>query len=277
MQFLKNIFSFYVFSNIHVALAGFCMTKITLLTYRYNSNLTPLFVAFSIVVSYNFIRFYEIKTDRLCWMKNWFLQHRKWIVLLSFSALVGIIYLLGFNSFNFKSLLILFPFAIMTVFYVIPLFKFQGLEGSFRNFPGVKIFSISIAWAGVSVLFPLYEVGEELNLIVYIEFFKRILILIAITIPFDIRDVKSDAKGLNTLPQVLGVKNTKLIGALLLLLFVFLSVFQQMNVYIDMAIASITGLFLWFSSPEKSRFYSGFWVEAIPVFWLLLIVLFLEN
>lgn len=277
MQFLKNILSFYVFSNIHVAFAGFCMTKITLLTYGSNSNVTSLFVAFSIIVSYNFIRFYEIKTNRLGWLKNWFLLHKKPLFVLCVFSLIGIAYLLFFEKFNLKSLFILFPFALMTFFYVIPLFKVNEMEGSFRNFPGIKIFSISVAWAGVTVLFPLYEMGKEIDFSAYIEFLQRILILIAITMPFDIRDVNSDAKGLKTMPQVLGVRNTKLIGFVLLLFFVLLSFFQQNNVEVNSGIALVTGLFLWFSSPEKSRFYAGFWVEAIPVFWLLLIVLFLKN
>lgn len=275
MQFLKKIFDFYIFSNIHVALAGFCLTKITLLNFGYTTNLSPLFVALSIIVSYNFIRFYEIKTNRLVWFKDWFFEQKIGLFVLSLLSSLGIIYLLFFTSFNVKSLIIVFPFALMTFFYVIPILKFGSLEVSFRNFPGIKIFSIAIAWAGITVLFPLFEEGLNFDIHVFIEFVQRILILIVITLPFDIRDVTSDSENLKTLPQVLGVKNTKIIGTIFLVFFILLEFFQKTNSVITVLIVIVAGFFLWFSTVTKSRYYSAFWVEAIPIFWLILIVLFL--
>lgn len=275
MQLLKKIIDFYIFSNIHVALAGFCLTKITLLKFGYSTFFSPLFVAFSIMVSYNFIRFYEIKTNRLSWLKQWFLDQKKVLMGLTIFSILGIVYLLFLTSFNLKSLLVLIPFAFMTFFYVIPIFKIRSTEVSFRNFPGIKIFSIAIAWAGVSVLFPLYEKGVELNTAVFVEFIQRILFLIAITLPFDIRDIHSDSEELKTLPQILGVKNTKIIGSLLLVFFVLLELIQKMNLLITISIAIVTVTFLWFSTIDKSRYYSSFWVEGIPIFWLFLILLFL--
>jgi len=277
MQFLRKIVNFYVFSNIHVALAGFCMTKITLLKFGFSSNITPLFVALSIIVSYNFIRFYEIKTNRLSWLKKWFIECQKKLFILSTISIVALFYLLFFTDFNLKSLIILFPFAFMTLFYVVPLFKIGNHEISFRNFPGIKIFSIAIAWAGISVLFPLYEEDFNFNSSVFIEFFQRILILIVIIIPFDIRDVASDSKELKTLPLTLGIKKSKWLGTGLLVLFVLVGLFSFQPLIITVIIAVITGLFLWNSSSKSTRFYASFWVEAIPMFWLILIVLFLKD
>lgn len=277
MQLLKKIIDFYIFSNIHVALAGFCLTKITLLKFGFTTSVSPLFVALSIIVSYNFIRFYEIKTDRLGWLKHWFIQQKNILIALSIVSILGIIYLLFFSEFNLSSLVILLPFAFMTLFYVIPIFKIGGLEVSFRNFPGIKIFSIAIAWAGISVLFPLYEEGFKFNLSVFIEFMQRILFLIAITLPFDIRDLQSDSEELKTIPQVLGVNYTKIIGTLLLVFFVLLEFIQKTNLQTTVIIAIVTTLFLWFSTVNKSRYYASFWVEAIPIFWLILITLFLNN
>jgi hypothetical protein len=275
MPFLKKLFDFYIFSNIHVALAGFCITKITLLNYGFTSNTSALFVAFSIVLSYNFIRFYEIKNNQQSWFQNWFLLHQKELIIVSLLSFIGIVYLLVFEDFNFKSLWLLFPFAFMTFFYVIPLLKFRNYKVSFRDFPGIKIFSIAIAWAGISVLFPLKEVGFAFNSTVLIEFFQRIFILIAITLPFDIRDVNYDSKLLKTLPQVLGIKASIWLGELLLFLFVILAFFIKDSLLISISIASITGFFLWFSSSKTSIYYTSFWVEAIPIFWLILIIIFL--
>lgn len=277
MQFLKNIFNFYVFSNIHVALAAYCMTKISLLKFGYSSNLTPVFVSLSTFVSYNFIRFYEVKTDSLGWLKKWFISNQRKLLVLSVLSIIILLYFLFFCSLNLKSLLILIPFGFMTFFYVVPLLKVGKYEISFRNFPGVKIFSIAIAWAGISVLFPLFESGEIFSKTVYLEFIQRILILIVIILPFDIRDMYTDSKELKTLPIVLGVRGVKILGFTLLLAFVLLEYLKDSPSITSFYIAIITGVFLWFASSKKTRFYTSFWVEAIPMLWLLLIVLFLKN
>ncbi len=276
MQLFKKIVDFYIFSNIHVALAGFSLTKITLINFGVDDNLTPLFVAFSILISYNFIRFYEIKNNRLNWFKDWFFMNIKKILLLMILSIFGLATILFFADFNLKSLLLLFPFAFMTFFYSIPLFKIGKLEVSFRNFPMVKIFSIVIAWAGISVFFPLYEANLQFTSAVYLEFFQRILFLLAITIPFDIRDMNADSKSLKTLPQQLGITSSKVLGILLLFGFVLLEIFKENFTYLGLLIVLIisifSGLFLWFSSPKRSRYYTSFWVESIPVIWLGMLI-----
>lgn len=276
MQFFKKIANFYIFGNIHVALAGFSLTKITLVNFGIAGNLTPLFVAFSILISYNFIRFYEIKNNRLGWFKDWFFMNIKKILGLMLLSILGLGSISFFSEFNLKSFLILFPFAFMTFFYAIPLFKIGKLEVSFRNFPMIKIFSIAIAWAGISVFFPLYEANYQFSSAVYLEFFQRILFLLAITIPFDIRDMNADSKSLKTLPQTLGISNSKALGTLLLFGFLMMEIFKENFTYfgflIVLIISIISGLFLWFSSPKKSRYYTSFWVESIPVIWLGLLI-----
>lgn len=278
MNYLKRIFDFYIFSNIHVALAGFCITKITLIKFEYSENLTPLFVAFSIIVSYNFIRLYEIKFEHLNWLKKWFVKHKLQLFVLSFIAILGLIYSVFFTNFDKRSIYILLPFGFMTFFYVIPLFKIGNIEVSFRNFPAIKILSIAISWAGISVLFPLFEAGYSFTNAVYIEFFQRILFVLAITIPFDIRDLRTDSKALKTLPQLVGVKKSKYVGIGLLSIFIGIDFFKQATskpeLITTISIAVISAIFMMFSSENKSRYYTSFWVESIPIIWFVLIYIF---
>jgi len=278
MQFLKKILDFYIFSNIHVAVAGFCITKITMIKYGIDQSYTPIFVGLSIIISYNFIRFYEIKTGRLNWFKSWYFEHRKELIILSGIASVFLGYILFFTDFYLKSIFVLFPFAFMTLFYVVPLFKWRKVEFSFRNFPSIKIFSIAVAWAGICVFFPLYEAKIELSFDVYLDFFQRIALLIAITIPFDIRDITSDSKELKTLPQVLGIFATKLIGTYLLFFILILEYFKKTSSFSEILIwvfiLGLTGIFLWFSTPKRTRFYTAFWVESIPIIWCIILFYF---
>ena len=278
MLFFKKIIDFYIFSNIHVALAGFCFTKITLFKFGITESLTPYFIALSIVVSYNFIRFFEIKTNRLHWFKSWFINYKNQLLVLSIVSILLLNYLVFFTDFNLQSIYILLPFAFMTFFYVVPFFKTKKTEFSFRNFPSIKIISIAISWAGITVFFPLYEAEFKFNATVYLEFVQRFLFLIAITIPFDIRDVHVDEKSLKTLPQIIGVNYSKMIGYILLLLMILLEFFIHKSVdynsYILLVVGITAAIFLGFSSPKRTRFYTSFWVEGIPILWVGLIVLF---
>lgn len=281
MNSLKKIFDFYIFSNIHVAIAGYCMAKVTLLKFDVNSNLVPLLIGFSIIISYNFIRYFEINSKRLGWFKSWFFENKIKLVLVSIFAFLISLYIVFFTEFNIESLFIVIPFGFITFFYTIPLFKIGKLHISFRNFPAIKIFSIAIAWAGVTVLFPLLEARYQFNYDVYLEFFQRILILIAYTIPFDIRDIYFDDKELKTIPQLIGVQKAKILGTLLLFLFVLLDLFKnsffEKDISSDVVIAIVTILFLWNSTAKKSRYYTSFFVEAIPILWLLIILVFYNN
>lgn len=273
MLALKRIVDFYIFSNIHVAIAGFCICKITLLKYNVYNNLTPFFVGFSIIISYNLIRFYEIKSKRLSWFKVWFQQCKNLLITLVVFSSGSLLYLTFFTSFNLNSLIVLFPFTLMTFFYVIPIFKTKNTHFSFRYFPSLKIFSIAISWAGISVLFPVAEASIPIDAFVILEFLKRFLILLAITIPFDIRDLDSDIETLKTLPQLLGISNAKKVGIIALIFFVFLGIRSNQYLIAEVIISIITGLFLWFSSIHKSRYYTSFWVESIPILWFFIILL----
>jgi len=271
MHLIKRIVDFYIYSNIHVALAGLCITKITLIKFGITESYAPYFVALSIIVSYNFIRYCEIKARHLNQFKSWFFDNKKKLFVLTFVSGLLLVYITFFTDFNRNATLLLLPFSLVTFFYVIPLFKIGNIEVSFRNFPSLKIFSIAIVWAGVSVFFPLYEAGYVIDSDVYLEFVQRVLFLIVITLPFDIRDVTTDLKLLETMPQVLGISATKRIGLVFLVEFVLLELFKQNysieSLLILTVIAIISGLFLWFSSPQRNSYYTSFWVESIPICW----------
>ena len=129
MQLIKKLTDLYIFSNIHVAIAGFSLTKITLLKYGISENLFPIFVGCSIIFSYNFIRFYELKFGKrgmTGWYKDWFYAHfRKVAILLIISGL-SLLYIVLYTEFNKRALLLLSPFIFMTFFYAIPFIRLGG-------------------------------------------------------------------------------------------------------------------------------------------------------
>ncbi|MCF6351085.1 MAG: hypothetical protein L3J23_08685 [Flavobacteriaceae bacterium] len=270
MKELRNILNFYIFSNIHVALASFCLTKITLLEIGISENITALFVFFSTLVSYNFIRFLKSEKE-INWFQEWSQIAKSNLRILTVAGLLFIIYFTF--QLRLKAILVLFPFLIFTIFYVFPMQKY-----AIRNIAGLKLFLIAISWAGVTVLFPLVQNFIIPRAVDYIIFLQRFLFVAVITIPFDIRDLDMDSEKLKTLPQQFGIKKSKFIGLLFLVLFLvlifFKSTFCLNSILILVIIAIISGLFLMKSTAKQHKYYSAFFVESIPIIWLVLILFF---
>ena len=170
-----------------------------------------------------------------------------------------------------KAILILAPFILLTLFYVFPIAKF-----SLRERAGVKLFLLAISWAGITVLFPLVQNYLLLRSVDYITFLQRFLFVFAITIPFDIRDLKYDKPSLNTIPQVIGVKKSKYLAIIVLIIFILLEVFKQLffNFSFEPKIVFVFMLSVWLiykASVDRNKYYTSFFVEAIPIFWYLLL------
>jgi len=270
MQFLKRFFQFYIFSNIHVALGTFCLVKITLLERHIDENTTPLFVMFSTIVSYNFIRFFRMN-EIVGWFSSWMKRVKNALYILTFISVLIVVFL-AFKI-QIKAFLWLLPFALFTFFYGLPLpIKNKAL----RDVSGMKLFLIALSYAGITVLFPLVQNNIAVDSNVWITFTQRFLFIALITIPFDIRDLNYDSDSLKTLPQSLGVRKSKIIGVLFGLLFVLLEFFRQpineKNIITILIITIVSILFLINAKDKQSKCYSAFWVESVPIFWFLIVI-----
>ena len=271
MESLKNTVNFYVNSNLHVALACLCMVEVTKMEFGLHENNSSWFVFFATVLAYNFIRLVQLNRIHTS-VSIWIRSRSRALVLVNLICLVGLVYTA--IQLNTRSLFLLLPFLMATGLYVYPgSGGFQGL----RNLPGVKLLLISITWAGVTVLFPIEVSGLGLDGQVWIVFAQRLLFVMAITIPFDIRDLQLDDPELGTLPQSIGVLNSKLAALAALAAFCLIELIRtNLNLYKSLpalitalvAAALISGV-----SVHQKRFYSAFWVEAIPILWYGILIL----
>ncbi|PCH75540.1 MAG: hypothetical protein COB98_08805 [Flavobacteriaceae bacterium] len=271
MNSLKKIALFYVFANLHVALATAAMTYVTLLKYE-EIDLVPVgFVFLSTVVSYNFIRLVRLDTIK-SWMAVWLQRNRKLMLLLSGICTVLLIVLLF--QLRWEAILSLSPFFLLTFFYSVPVFY---TKKTLRFTPGIKLFVIAFSWAGVTVFFPLVDSGYSINMEVGMLFIQRIFLAMALTIPFDIRDLNYDKASLKTIPQLIGVKNAKLLGAAFALVFMgFEFYFYQFQLHLmfpEFMVGGMLIMSLYFSNRNQNKWLASFWVEGIPIIWLLLLLI----
>ena len=144
-----------------------------------------------------------------------------------------------------------------------------------RSIAFVKIFIVAFCWILGSVWLPIFEDNYLINKYVYwisLQYFIWVIVLI---LPFDIRDKKYDALKIITFPTKFGVIFTKFLGFILVLIFLTISYFINKNSiwYSQFISGIITALFLYFSKEQQSKYYCNFWVESVPIFYLILLIL----
>ncbi|WP_345275858.1 hypothetical protein [Litoribaculum gwangyangense] len=147
-------------------------------------------------------------------------------------------------------------------------------QHNLRSIGGLKIYIIALVWCGVTVFLPLIETDYAIDYDVIIVAVQRFLYVVVLMLPFEIRDLRYDSLKLATIPQKIGVNQTKIFGSLLLIIFFFLEFFKDQTgvdaISILFLLTLITFLFLLFSKMERGKTYSAFWVEALPILWLIL-------
>src|SRR5690606_12880038 len=97
---------------------------------------------------------------------------------------------------------------------------FYDHKKNLRNLKGIKAFVVSLTWSVSTVLLPLLNNDVPITSEVLVDLVQRFLFILALMIPFEIRDLKFDEPNLRTLPQVLGVAGSRWLGVLLLVFFV---------------------------------------------------------
>jgi len=149
------------------------------------------------------------KTPWLCWVeKNQTIIFLG--VIISFIMTAMIFFKIQKITFNLG--LLLAVSSIISFFYVI---RIRGKN--MRELPFIKIHLISFTWVVVLILFPM--LNEEIDTAVIDFSIAHYAYVLAVTIPFDIRDLKYDLPSQKTIPHFFGIFGAKAIGVILLLFF----------------------------------------------------------
>ena len=271
MKIAKQLLDFYINSSIHVALSVYALSWITLLIFdlSYDENIL-YFNFYATITGYNFVKYFGIAK----WHHRSLARWLKVIQVFSFFSFM----LMVFYAFKLetKVLFILAGLGVVTFLYAIPFLPkrmYLDEQQNLRQISGLKVHIIAAVWAFTTVVLPLLNNHQELTAKVWITVLQNFVFVLALMIPFEIRDLKFDSIKLATIPQQIGVKKTKILGVLLLLIFLGLNVFKEEIIthflYKEVIMTFILMLFILFSSKNRNKYYTSFWVEALPVLWLL--------
>lgn len=268
MQILKRLFDFYLHGSIHVALAVYALVRMTFHFFHIGYDWPmALFAFFGTIVGYNFVKYDELVRAKKLKMTN----ERKAIVGLSMLSFLAAAYC--FFQLQRQTQIVSVAFLGLTMLYTLPIFP---KIGNARNWAGIKIYIVAFCWAGITLFLPIMNADLPLSQDVWLKFCQRFLLVIILILIFEIIDLKYDDASLKTVPQRLGEQKTKLLNLFLLIPFYCLeflkSDFQTVQLWINLVLIAVIALFTIFSSPKRSEYYTYFWVESIPVFWWVLVI-----
>jgi 4-hydroxybenzoate polyprenyltransferase len=179
-----------------------------------------VFVFLATLFTYNLDRY----TERLAFADSyqtrhrWLHEHRRELAI--FTILPGIAWVALSFRLSTNVVLWLVHLGVVSVAYSLPLWKkANGERFVLRKVGLLKPVFVAYVWAVVGVILPAVDAGYPLNGRLYAELISRFVFVLALCMPFDLRDEPIDrSHGMRTLPVLLGRKPTEYLAYLLLVL-----------------------------------------------------------
>lgn len=251
-------------------MAVVCFQYITFLKFDITVDYILLLFSFcSSLIAYNFIKYSEIVFFKTQKKSNS-------LKLICFLTIISILICLTITpKLTSSALVLLFVISLLTVFYIFP---FNSVNKNLRKRPGLKIFIVAIVWSLLIVVLPTVNFNYVLDASLLIYFVQILTFVVVIILPFEIRDLNSDSKNLHTIPQIIGVNNTKILGFSLIFIFMILDWIQYLIIHlisfntilVNGIICLLTLILLIKSKAKQSIYFSSLWVESLPILWLVL-------
>lgn len=264
MKWIKLLLDIYVKGSIHVALSVFSMSSLSLLSLNKNiPELQLLIVFFASYVYYNLIKFAPVGfkgTNQPTIFWNWL----KLSTLLSFLILLYLVKGLSKDSW--------FILALSSIFGV--LYVQKELLPISRENGWIKAFLVSLVWALITAVLPSTLLHKDwFGLEIILLFFSHFFLVLALLVPFEIRDMSVDQLMMPNLAQLLGIQKIKWVGYLSLILSIILWMLAtDLGIYYQLAyfiFYLITVTLIAGAKIDQPQNYTSLWVEAIPIFLLV--------
>lgn len=266
MKWLERFLDFYVNGSVHVSFAviAFLLISAEFLNI-FVSEYLIYFVFFSTISYYNLLKYGSGLLGSLRF-------DSRPLAILSFSLLCLFLAFLAGLRLPVHIIPVVLVLIVLIVLYAAPIFP---SDKNLRSLGLLKVIIVSVSWSIVTVILPVVAAGQEIQWDVFILSLQRFVLVLAMMIPFEIRDMYIDPPEIKTIPRRLGIKYTKWLGVFLAFLS-FVLVYLKDDIHpveISSRIA-VTVLLSWLilrTPTYPAKYYASFWVEAIPIFWILML------
>tara|TARA_B100001029_G_C15041897_1_gene444256 strand:- start:880 stop:1773 length:894 start_codon:yes stop_codon:yes gene_type:complete len=286
-KYIKFVQENLVFSNLFVGFCVLSLYKVTEILFRIPSNQEmSIFILFSAVAAYNFSRIPILFSNNIHFShaRQWVWSNKYLFISIIFlSSIVSIYYIILLRLIYFS-----IPLVFISLFYVFSPIKFLKIifpnitvskthtlyRTSLREIPLVKIFLISSSWTYLTVVIPAITNNMAFDIYIISIVLIHFLFIFAITIPFDIRDIKFDK--IITLPSFFGINNSKIIAYIslffceLIILLLYLYNYLFFSVFIALLITfEIASLFVFFTKKDNKELFFSFYIEGLSILMFL--------
>jgi hypothetical protein len=262
---------FYLKSSIHVAFAVVALAISNTLYLNKNSSI-PYFVWLFCVtlLFYNTLKYLEIiRFSRLRSKRFQFM-------------LIAVTLLATAGTFYFFKVLSNTQFALTGVALALGL-SYAGLPYSvfYRENGAFKTLTVALVWSIMTVLI-LNRSWAEFDVFVWVQFVATIFWILALMLPFELKDSPQDRLPLKTIVQRIGPIKSYYLAQLFLVAWLLSMLFLplQLGQYLSLILTYILAfLFLHHAMKKPQTFFVEFWVESLPILglWLYaLVYLFLK-
>lgn len=284
---LTSILDFYLFSNLHIAICAVALTEVTRILFAYHLRAELyIFVFCGTFFLYNLQRlpaaFAKLQIKPEFRRHSWNIENKKLLLGVSVIAAIAAAWAF-FHLYRRTQLIALIP-AALSVAYAFPTIFWGQRWIKLREIPGIKIFIVGLVWgmscvwvpAAADNSFPRWTSPE-----VTVWMIACALMIVAITIPFDIRDLYYDGSKLKTLPAIFGLKKVKIIGVVLMLLsacgmFIADEISQLVTMHhavIYSIWTAITCGVILYSHPKRHEYYYSFLIDGLMILlWGMLVI-----
>jgi len=265
---VKSFIRFLVFSNIWVAFCVLALALSSELLLCTSNHQISKFVFFATLFTYNFQRVVRIGKGANHVRKRWIVNHKIFIYLLI--LLGGIMSGYYFFEFQINTQIAIVFSGVLSVLYPFGL----------RKIPFSKIFVIALVWTISTILLLVLENNILISQNTVLHLISRFLFIFAITIPFDIRDLKYDAQKLRTIPLFFGVSKARFMAVSALFICEIIAIFLHLenaliftNLLALILLYFVASIFIAKSDERRGEMYFSFWVESLSVLAYLFLVI----
>lgn len=259
-KFAIRSFDLILFGNLYVALGAVCLTQSTVIQLGLAGPYPPysVLIFFSTLFIYNLQRLFYIpqKDNSLHSVRRkWIFENQVTIRMLCCISFLGVC--ISFFYLDSRVIIYLSPLLLISIAYFIPFIKL-------RKSAWFKLLTLVLVWTLATAVVPLLLNHSEIftkNSLLHI--LVRFCFMMAICIPFDIRDLQIDkADTISTLPHLLGENKTRWLAALFMIIYCLLIlleyVWQIINIKIVIALlisALINGVLVFMSNSKRSEYF----------------------
>lgn len=253
-----------LYSNIYIALAAASLSHASARLMGDTAPWSPLAtLTFSAtLLVYNLDRLVGTSREDMILQSprhTWIRDHAPLLRALTVASALGVAASLPFLSPPLWAALA--PMALLAGAYSLPLVITRRGRRRLKDIPGLKIVLIALTWTLVTVALPALDSGLPLHdrRIPWL-LAQRFLFILAITLPFDIRDIERDRRAnITTIPTLLGRRHSRWLALALMLAFTLLSALHHdLGTDLGLSMLTLSGIVfacLWFSHKLQPEWY----------------------